>query len=659
MRKLTTLILAILTVSVTAISVSADSYTDLQQEVKTIQTGLLILAIGLVLFLLLEVLFRLLFFRRKWREGMLLPRTANQKIVLCLLNVVLIVFVLTSGFGVYRYFTVDAARQEAWLYSQQTTPPVTTAPPAPTQPPTTAPATTAPPETEPQVTEPPRKPLTPAFTENSDPAKWKMQWDVIVDNEIVTDFTQTADMTFPAPEDFFPLPGISTFRGDNYRTNAAYGTAEVSEQMLAKVWSKGIGSRNGWPGSGWTGQPLVVKWDEQTKQIMNLYEEKKAKEDLVDVIHATLDGYVYFYDLEDGSYTRPKINLGMNFKGAGSLDPRGYPIFYVGAGDYMPGTSPKMYIVSLIDGSVLYKRSGPDSMNLRNWGCLDSSPVVHGESDTLFFPCENGMIYSIKLNTQYDKDAGTLTIEPQMVAKTRYKTDESNMYNHWVGFESSAVVVDHYMYISENDGRYFCIDLNTMDLVWTQDTKDDSNSTTVFEWGEDGNGYLYTAPSLHWTARDGRGTISIYKLDAQTGEIVWEVPFDCLTVKSLSGGVQASPILGKEGTELEGLVIYNIARTGHINGGSLVALDTWTGEIVWEKRLDHYSWSSPVAIYGEDGKAHIVVGDSIGNFMLFDSKGERIFVIGLGGNIEASPVAYDDMIVIGTRQQRVLGIRIS
>ena len=662
MRKLTTLIISIFALFGITCSVSAASYMDLAKEVKNIQTGILLLAIFFCVMVLMEVIFRLLIFKRKKIRGKYIRRSANQRFVLSMMNLVLVVILLAGAFGGYRYITTDALRAEALLQAQQTTPPPSTTDtepvPTDTVPTEPVPTQTQPVVTEPPVTEPVRQPLNPAYTENSDPANWNIRWDVIVDNKVVTDYQREEEIYFGDPEDFFALPGISTFRGDNYRNNAAYGTAEVSEGTLSKIWSKSIGSLNGWPGSGWTGQPLVVKWDEETKQIMNLYDEKKAKKDLVEVIHATLDGKVYFYDLDDGSYTRKPINLGMNFKGAGSIDPRGYPILYLGAGDYIGNTPPKMYIVSLIDGSILYKRLGPDSMDLRNWGCLDSSPVVHGESDTLFYPCENGMLFSLKLNTQYDKAAGTLTMEPEMAVKTRYRTKTSNVYNHWVGYESSATVVENYMYISENDGKYFCIDLNTMELKWAQDTKDDSNSTTVFEWGKDGNGYLYTAPSLHWTAKNGKGTISIYKLNAQTGDIVWEVPFDVFTVSQLSGGVQASPILGKAGTELEGLVIYNIARTRHVNGGTLVALDTETGEIKWLTKLDHYSWSSPTAIYGEDGKAHIVVGDYAGNFMLFNAKGERVSSINLGGNIEASPVVYNDMIVVGIRRQKVFGIKI-
>ena len=57
-------------------------------------------------------------------------------------------------------------------------------------------------------------------------------------------------------------------------------------------------------GSGWTGQPLMEKWSREVKKSMNMYDWAKEKDDLVEVIYACMDGYVYFLDLETGEATR-------------------------------------------------------------------------------------------------------------------------------------------------------------------------------------------------------------------------------------------------------------------------------------------------------------------------------------------------------------------
>ena len=514
--------------------------------------------------------------------------------------------------------------------------------------------------------------LNPAQSSSSNPANWGVKWEIMENGSIVNSVPSTG-ISFGDPEDYFALPGISTFRGNNYRDGASYGTATVTEKKLSVEWNKNIGALNGWTGSGWTGQPLVVQWDQETKNQMNLYADKKAKANLVEVIHATLDGKIYFYDLDDGSYTRDPINIGMPFKGAGSLDPRGYPLMYVGSGISAGGKAPRMYVISLIDSSILYEQNGNDTFAHRDWTAFDSSPLVDKETDTLIWPGENGVLYTIKLNTQYDKTNGTIKVSPEQFVKTRYTTNRSGntlSNTYWLGYEASCVIVDRYLYISENGGMFFCINLDTMQLIWAQDTLDDSNSTPVFQW--DGNeAYIYTAPSLHWTANmsgDGTGTgyIVIYKLNAKTGEILWEKRFDCTTYTDASGGVQASPILGKPGTELEGLIIYPIARTPDLWGGKLIAFDTKTGEIVWEKTMNNFTWSSPVAVYDQDGKAYIIICDTGCRMQLLDSNGNLLSEVKLYqgeyyGNyiIEASPVVFGNTVVVGTKGQKVYGVTIS
>ena len=80
-----------------------------------------------------------------------------------------------------------------------------------------------------------------------------------------------------------------------------------------------------------------MKWPEETKQHMNLYEDKKADPDLVEVIYACLDGRIYFLDLKDGTPTRPAIKTdGGPTKGTCSLYPSGIPMLFVGQGDALP-----------------------------------------------------------------------------------------------------------------------------------------------------------------------------------------------------------------------------------------------------------------------------------------------------------------------------------
>ena len=498
-----------------------------------------------------------------------------------------------------------------------------------------------------------------ANVEESDPENWKVKWEIIKNKAITKTFEREDEISFGNPNKapYFCLPGVATFRGDNYRTGAVFGSADLTDKTLTQSWEKKTSSLSrqdggAWTGSGWTGQPLIVEWDEDTKKIMNLYEEKKSKKDLVEVIYATMDGRIYFYDLDDGSYTRDPLNMGMAFKGAGSLDPRGYPIMYVGSGDKtVAGKYPRMFIINLIDCTTMYERGHSESFALRPWRAFDSSPLVHAESDTLIWPGENGLLYTIKLNTKYDKTAGTLSIDPDEPVMARYKTSLGGT----LGYESSAVLVENYVYVADNSGMLFCVDVNTMQLKWAQKVHDDINATPVFSW-ENGKGYLYTGCSTE-TLGD---KCYIIKLEASTGKKVWEKCFEGINYdKMVSGGVLGSPVLGKYGTNLEGLIIYPIAKINGYSKGLLVALDTETGEVVWEETMSRYTWSSPVALYDDNGDGYLIVCDSGGNVKFINGKtGETLNSINLGSNIEASPAVFNDMLVIGTRGQKVYGIKI-
>lgn len=130
------------------------------------------------------------------------------------------------------------------------------------------------------------------------------------------------DLAMPAQGGYGEVDGVLTFRGGPWRQNAAYGYASAPEGRLEIVWEKNIGSIDNWSGVGWNGQCALVRWPQETLQVMNVYEEKKQKENLVEVIYGTLDGHIYFLDLEDGSPTRDPIDVGFPLKGSVSVDPR-------------------------------------------------------------------------------------------------------------------------------------------------------------------------------------------------------------------------------------------------------------------------------------------------------------------------------------------------
>lgn len=467
-------------------------------------------------------------------------------------------------------------------------------------------------------------------------------------------------VSFGTADTYTDVDGVLTFRGNQQRSAPSAGSRAVTEKKLEIVWESPTGAisttESYWPGTGWTGQPLLVHWPEATRKAMNLSEEAKAK-DLVEVVYPTLDGNIYFLDLETGKPTRDKIAVGYPFKGTGVIDPRGYPLLYTGQGLNENGkkvTEFKYRIFSLLDQTEIYGILGRDPMAFRPWGAFDSSGLVDAKSDTLIECAENGLVYKVKLNTQFDPTAGTLSLAPQL---TKYRYHVAG--NDELGIESSPAAWDHFLYFADNGGVLQCLDLNTMKPVWFVETGDDTDCTTVVEETDEGV-FLYTANEIDKRSQGGKVTkenCNIRKYDARTGRLIWQVDVPCIYQYYINGGALATPLVGKD--DIADLLIFNIALTGSNSSGKLLALDKKTGAKVWERDMPSYSWSSPVDLLSQDGKTYGLVCGYDGYLRLFDPKtGQDLDKVSLGGNIESSPAVYGDMAVVGSYAQKLFGVRI-
>ena len=494
-------------------------------------------------------------------------------------------------------------------------------------------------------------------------------------------FRREEEIVFPSADEYNAdsVKGILTFRGNNWRNMSSTDTVNLTEFKLTQVWDKSISSlakgsgSSSWSGCGWTGQPLIVQWPAETRRIMNLYDWAKQKENLVEVIYPTEDGNIYFLDLETGEETRDKIVLNVPFKGTGSIDPRGYPLLYCGSGDQYENESQKSraFIISLINGKVLYEfgKQDTDPFARRKWYAYDSAPLIDAKTDTLIYPGENGIVYTMKLNTVYDPELGSISVNPSDIVKFRYdcnniydEIDKADSTHKWQGYEGSAVAWNGHLYLSSNDGMFQCIDLNTMRVVWIANTEDDTNGSPVLDVISDDEAYLYVGTSLHFTKdKNNKGIAPFFKIDAMTGEIKGHYGLEVFTVSGVSGGIQATAVVGRQDSNISDLVIVPIARYGTKDMGVLVALDKETFTERWKVEMDAYTWSSPAVIYDAQNKGYILQADSKGYIYLIDGEtGKQLGVLRpTDSNFEASPAVFGNMLVVGCRgDQKIFGIRI-
>jgi len=509
-------------------------------------------------------------------------------------------------------------------------------------------------------------------TENTDPDKRGVVQSIEVDGKTVSSYERSdrIDFSDEVLKSISEAPGLLTFRGNYSRSKSSAGQGSVKKEKLTEKWSYATGKilkSNGvdyWSGNGWTGQPVLAKWTKSARAVMNMTDKAKNKDGLVEVIYPGMDGSIHFLDMETGEETRPAIHVGMTFKGTASLYPDGKtPLLFCGSGDAQTGlfgenVSQRFYIYSLIDGSLLYEGGFNDGFAPRVWHAYDSSPIIDPVSDTLIYPGENGVIYTLKLNTVYDEANGSLSVSPSDIVKFTFDIPEkySSTGTLW-GSECSASVWKGYLFIGDNGGSVYCLDLNTMKMVWINDIKEDINSSVIFET-DGGNHYLYVASTLKY-GYDSRnmGIVSIYKFNAMTGEIIWKKPYEVHTVKGYAGGVLST---GVPGTGLvSDYIFYSVSKTPELEGGYLVALDKYTGNEIWRTDLDMYSWSSTIFFTSEEGKSYLLQGCQNGDLLLIDAKtGDIIDKLNFGSGIEATPALMGNQLVLATRSEKIIGVKI-
>ena len=504
---------------------------------------------------------------------------------------------------------------------------------------------------------------------------------IIENGAVINDFSRDPQIKMGDPLFYSDIPGITTYRGNNFRNCASFGYCIHEPNSLRQVWEfSGVGTKLAstmsfeWSGVAWTGQPLIVKWNESVRRSMNIYESFKDQ-DLVEVIVAALDGKIYFFNLEDGAMTRDPIDVGASIKGTPAVDPRGYPLLYVGQGDDNGDSGFGMRIYSLIDGSRIFFSDGLDDSAYRlNWGACDSSPIIDGDSDTLIWPSENGMVYTFDLNTQYEMGSADIKISPEL---RQYKYIFSDSQGSHLGIESSIAIYNGYGYFCDNDKDLICLDLNTLQMVWQHKLDDDTDVSPVIE-EENGVPFVYVCTEVDEQGGKGEysGAAFVYKFNGLTGEIEWQNSVSCYTYNGetsdtdQSGGCFGNPIVGKKG--ISNLIIFSFSMTkGLMSGNALVAFEKDTGKSVWTYDMNIYSYSSPVDIYDDQGNAYIVIGDSLGQIHLVDAlKRERIKhiqtsrLIGTADEttngiiFDASPAIYENTVVIGTKSGSIFAVKI-
>ena len=476
--------------------------------------------------------------------------------------------------------------------------------------------------------------------------------------ELMPEYEREADLTAQADGEYAYLAdtGVYAFRGDNYRRNAAFGTAEIAEGAIIPLWEYPLGGlRTAESGTlygvGWNSQPAVVKWAREVRTAMALYPEAAETKALCEVIFAAQDGKVYFLNLADGSATRDPISIGYPMKGSVSVDAMGRPMIAFGqAISKMPKDTGEigMYLYDLLTMQPLFflngRKTGGQVQYSAN-GAFDSSPlfVSRYQEDAIVVAGENGLLYTVDLNTdfRYSHEEMTLSVDPVVTYMNSIAAGEKE---NRVSIESAVSMADRFVFTGDAWGIVRCVDTTTMRCVWALDLGDNVDAAMALDPMETELS-LYAGTTCYARV-EKKDPAVIVRINALTGEILWKFEVPCVKNASLDlSGCKASPVIGERG-----LSDYVYFTVNEVSAGKarLYCLDKGTGEPVWSFDLAD-TVSSPVAVYSEFGSGVIVQCASDGHiYMLDGQKGDLIASVQVDGQFEASPVVYRDRLVVGT-----------
>lgn len=502
--------------------------------------------------------------------------------------------------------------------------------------------------------------LTVTASDAAKPSQIKLEQSMVSGTKVVKSVERDEYLTIGEGDAYGAQRGVLAFRGGPLRQNAATGQAQITETGLHVVWEYKTGSLEGNTGFNWTAQPLIVKWHKEIREMMNLHAEKRDKVGLKEVIYPSMDGKIYFLDLDDGKETREAINVGYPLKGTAAVDPRGWPLLYTGQGisKLKSGTGKiGLRMFNLIDGEELYLENGRNKGAHITNGAVDGSALVMPDNDMLVFAGENGLLYTIDLNTQfgfadsYDLSDTTLTISPETTAYryiTKLKGDQ--------GMEGSVALYGPYAFVGDNLGVLQCVNLNTLTCEWALNLEDNTDATVALERSGADTLALYTANTIKKRAKDA--DVTIRRINALTGAIEWERAVACDYHKTDIAGAMASPIIGQE--TINDLVVFTLNRAEGENA-VMFALDKQTGEEVWRRTLSAGTWSSPVAMYTSSGDCYIAQAAADGTLCLIEGvSGTVLAKLELGEAIIGSPAVYSSedgtTLVVGTAEGTIFGI---
>ena len=421
------------------------------------------------------------------------------------------------------------------------------------------------------------------------------------------------------------VEGLLTFRGNPTRTY--YGQGPVpSSPSIQWVYPDSTtmcgpttlgGEVESWCGTGWTGQPAVVGWEDATWTVFGAYDHR-----------------VHFVDAESGQRLLDPFPTNDIIKGSVTIDPDGYPLVYSGSRD------DRFHIIAVdrdqpVELWSLAADDVPGSLWNNDW---DGSALVL--DDYLFEGGENSVLHIVKLNRAYDSD-GLVTVDPELVfTAPGYDAELREKVGSNVSIENSVAISGDTIYFANSGGLVQGWDLSGLDAgeeptrVFRYWAGDDVDASVVV----DEDGYLYVGVEYERATARSADVGQLIKLDPSAPDpLLWSV-FD---TARLPDGLWATPAVPRD-----------LVSAG-TDSGRLLGVDRETGEIRWEIPMPEHVWSSAVVV--DDVLIQADCNGTVRALDVSDTDVEppELWRVNLGSCIESTPAVWDGRIIVGARGGQV------
>jgi len=346
----------------------------------------------------------------------------------------------------------------------------------------------------------------------------------------------TVTITLPEPAGPNPYTDgikVGTFLGDE--TRRFHGLGPVPE-TLEVIWRTHIGSGTTggtassagmitWSGTGWTGQPALVRDGGKLYLIVGGFDHNLVK------IDAATGEELWSYEFDDVIKGSPTVfrmpDTGKLAVVCGSR--RGFPR---SMGD--PSIAP-VRCVDFETGEELWRLTAPRSRSYSR--DADSSPILVG--DTLYVAIETGHVYAVD-PTQTEEHDGhrwpVIKAEQLLLGDSRASSHGGNLV-----LESSPSVIGDVLYLASGAGHVYGLKLETLEVVWDYWIGSDLDGSPVTT--EDG--YILQAVEKQYISANG-GVLKLDPRKEPDDALVWYFPTANRGLADWQGGVIGSVTVNDE-----------------------------------------------------------------------------------------------------------------